>query len=102
LKGDSCKRLAIGIELSNPAVLLQKPASGGYAVPRTAMLCRNFSHLCEERPLPVVDTVYRERATFYTDQYAAYTNVISTTQHKAIPKHARKTNDIERFNITLR
>ena len=49
--------------------------------------------------LPVV---YRERATFYTDQYAVYTGVIPAAQHKAITKHARKTNHIERFNNTLR
>ena len=46
--------------------------------------------------------VYREQATFYTDQYAVYTGVIPAAQHKAITKHARKTNHIERFNNTLR
>jgi len=45
---------------------------------------------------------YREQATFYTDQYAVYTGVIPAAQHKAITKHARKTNHIERFNNTLR
>ena len=45
---------------------------------------------------------YRERATFYTDQYAAYINMIPAPQHKAITKLARKTNYIERFNNTLR
>jgi insertion element IS1 protein InsB len=49
-----------------------------------------------------IPAVYREQATFYTDQYAAYTNVIPVAQHKAITKHARKTNHIERFNNTLR
>jgi insertion element IS1 protein InsB len=45
---------------------------------------------------------YREQATFYTDQYAAYTDVIPATQPKAITKHACKTNHIEQFNNTLR
>jgi insertion element IS1 protein InsB len=49
-----------------------------------------------------IPVVYRERATFYTDQYAAYTDVIPPAQHKAITKSARKTNHIERFNNTLR
>ena len=44
----------------------------------------------------------REQATFYTDQYAAYLGVIPAAQHRAITKHARKTNHIERFNNTLR
>ena len=46
--------------------------------------------------------VYRIQATFYTDQYAVYKGVIPAAQHKAITKHARKTNHIERFNNTLR
>ena len=46
--------------------------------------------------------VYRERAIFYTDQYATYCGVIPTAQHKAITKSAHKTNHIERFNNTLR
>jgi insertion element IS1 protein InsB len=46
--------------------------------------------------------VYREQATFYTDQYAVYTGVIPSAQHNAITKHARKTNHIERFNNTMR
>jgi len=45
---------------------------------------------------------YREHALFYTDHYAVYTGVIPAAQHKAITKHARKTNPIERFNNTLR
>ena len=39
---------------------------------------------------------------FYTDQYAVYTGGIPAAQHKAITKHGRKTNHIERFNNTLR
>jgi insertion element IS1 protein InsB len=42
--------------------------------------------------------VYREQATFHTDQYDAYTGVIPAERHKAITKKARKTNHIERFN----
>jgi IS1 family transposase len=49
-----------------------------------------------------IPAVYREQATFYTAQYAAYTGVIPAAQHKAITKRARKTNHIERFNNTLR
>ena len=46
--------------------------------------------------------VYQEQAIFHTDQYDAYTGVIPAERHKAITKHARKTNHIERFNNTLR
>jgi IS1 family transposase len=49
-----------------------------------------------------IPAVYRENATFYTDQYAAYLGVIPPGQHKSVTKHARKTNHIERFNNTLR
>jgi insertion element IS1 protein InsB len=49
-----------------------------------------------------IPATYRERATFSTDQYAAYIGVIPAAQHQAISKHARKTNHIERFNNTLR
>jgi IS1 family transposase len=49
-----------------------------------------------------VSAVYRERATFYTDQYVAYIGVIPAVQHKAIAKSARKTNHSERFNNTRR
>jgi insertion element IS1 protein InsB len=46
--------------------------------------------------------VYREQATFHTDQYEVYTGIIPAGQHRAITKQARKTNHIERFNNTLR
>jgi insertion element IS1 protein InsB len=46
--------------------------------------------------------VYREQATFHTDQYDAYTGVIPVERHRAITKKARKTNHVERFNNTLR
>jgi insertion element IS1 protein InsB len=46
--------------------------------------------------------VYREQATFHTDQYDAYQGVIPAERHQAITKKARKTNHLERFNNTLR
>ena len=49
-----------------------------------------------------IPLVYREQATFHTDQYDAYTGVIPAEQHKAITKKARQTNHIERFNNALR
>jgi insertion element IS1 protein InsB len=49
-----------------------------------------------------IPLVYREQATFHTDQYDAYTGVIPAERHRAITKRARKTNHIERFNNTLR
>ena len=49
-----------------------------------------------------IPLVYREQATFHTDQYEAYTGVIPAQRHRAITKQARKTNHIERFNNTLR
>lgn len=49
-----------------------------------------------------IPLVYREHAMFHTDQYVVYQGVIPAGQHRAITKHARKTNHIERFNNTLR
>jgi IS1 family transposase len=49
-----------------------------------------------------IPPVYRQHATFYTNQYVVYEGVIPAAQHKAISKLARKTNHIERFNNTLR
>ena len=46
--------------------------------------------------------VYREQATFHTDQYEVYKGVIPAEQHRAITKQARKTNHIARFTNTLR
>jgi insertion element IS1 protein InsB len=46
--------------------------------------------------------VYREQATFHTDQDEVYKGVIPAARHRAITKQARKTNHIERFNNTLR
>jgi insertion element IS1 protein InsB len=60
------------------------------------------SHASAKQLWANLPAVYRGQATFYTDQYAVYTGVIPAAQHKAITKHARKTNHIERFNNTLR
>jgi len=49
-----------------------------------------------------IPMVYREQATFHTDQYEVYKGGIPAEQHHAITKKARKTNHIERFNTTLR
>jgi insertion element IS1 protein InsB len=60
------------------------------------------SHESAQQLWANLPAVYREQATFYTDQYAVYTGSIPAAQHKAITKHARKTNHIGRFNNTLR
>ena len=60
------------------------------------------SHASAQQLWANLPAVYREQATFYTDQYAVYTGVIPAARHKAITKHARKTNHIERFNNTMR
>jgi insertion element IS1 protein InsB len=44
----------------------------------------------------------KQKATFYTDQYAGYPGIIPATQHQAISKQFRKTHHIERLNCTLR
>jgi insertion element IS1 protein InsB len=49
-----------------------------------------------------IPEVYRQHATFYTDQYAVYAGVIPAAQHRAISKLARQTNHIERFHNTRR
>jgi IS1 family transposase len=49
-----------------------------------------------------IPAVYREQATFSTDQYAAYRDVIPAAQHQALTKYARNTNHIARFTNTLR
>jgi insertion element IS1 protein InsB len=46
--------------------------------------------------------VYRQRATFYTDQSVVYAGGIPAAQHRAISTLARTTNHLERFNNTLR
>jgi insertion element IS1 protein InsB len=49
-----------------------------------------------------IPLVYREQATFHTDRYEAYQDVIPAARHQAITKKARKTNHIERLNNTMR
>ena len=46
--------------------------------------------------------VYREQATFYTDQYEVYKGGMPAERHKAITKNARQTNHLKRFNNPLR
>jgi len=46
--------------------------------------------------------VYRQHATFYTEQSVVYAGVMPAAQHRAITKLARQTNHIERFNTTRR
>jgi IS1 family transposase len=50
----------------------------------------------------MIPQVYRQHASFYTDQYVVYKGVIPAAQHYPTGKLARKTNHIERFNNTLR
>ena len=45
---------------------------------------------------------FRERATFYTDGWAAYKEVIPAARHQVCAKSTGHTNMIERFNCTLR
>ncbi len=45
---------------------------------------------------------YRQRAIVYTDQWAAYGQVLPSKRHRQIDKGHRQTNHIERFNNTLR
>jgi insertion element IS1 protein InsB len=49
-----------------------------------------------------VPKVYQQQAVCHTDVYEVYKGVIPPERHKAITKHARQTNHIERFNNTLR
>lgn len=45
---------------------------------------------------------YREQATFHTDAWDAYNEVIPDAQHLVCAKGSGMTNTIERFNCTLR
>jgi insertion element IS1 protein InsB len=60
------------------------------------------SHRSAKRLWAKIPEVYRQHATFYTDQYAVYAGVIPAAQHRAISKLARQTNHIERFHNTRR
>ena len=55
-----------------------------------------------ERLWAQIPLVYREQATFHTDQYDAYEGVIPAERHEAITKNARTTHHLERFKNTLR
>jgi insertion element IS1 protein InsB len=46
--------------------------------------------------------VYRDHATFHTDQSEASRGVIPAERHKALTKHVRQTHHSERCNKTLR
>ncbi len=45
---------------------------------------------------------YRERATFYTDDWEAYKGIIPAARHEVCAKGSGHTNSVERFNCTLR
>ena len=49
-----------------------------------------------------IPDIYRDQATFYTDQHAAYAGVIPAQQHRAVTKQSGTVNHRERFNCTLR
>ena len=49
-----------------------------------------------------IPNVYKQNAVFYTDQYKGYPGIIPAIQHRAIAKHFRRTNHIERLHCTLR
>jgi insertion element IS1 protein InsB len=49
-----------------------------------------------------VPRAYREQATFYTDDWEAYRQVIPDERHRICAKGSGRTNSIERFNCTLR
>jgi insertion element IS1 protein InsB len=45
---------------------------------------------------------YRERATFYSDDWEAYKGVIPAERHQVCGKESGQTSGVERFNCTLR
>jgi insertion element IS1 protein InsB len=45
---------------------------------------------------------YRERATFYSDDWNAYKGVIPAERHRVCGKESGRTSGVERFNCTLR
>jgi len=46
--------------------------------------------------------VYRQCAVCYTDFWSAYENVFPSGRHRQVSKDSGKTNNIERFNCTMR
>jgi insertion element IS1 protein InsB len=59
-----------------------------------ATLRANFGSKCR--------ALDREQATFYTDDWEAYRQVIPDERHRICAKGSGHTNSIERFNCTLR
>ena len=57
------------------------------------------SHTSAEHLWAKIPQAYRQHATFYTNQYVVYEQVIPAAQRKAISKLARKTNHIARFTF---
>ena len=49
-----------------------------------------------------IPQAYREQAIFYTDGWEAYQGVIPAARHRICAKSTGHTNQIERFNCTLR
>ena len=49
-----------------------------------------------------IPLIYRQQATFDTDNWEAYKGVIPEARHQVCAKGSGKTNSIERFNCTLR
>ena len=49
-----------------------------------------------------IPQAYREHAIFYTDACEAYKGVIPAARHRICAKSTGHTNQIERFNCTLR
>ena len=49
-----------------------------------------------------IPLIYRQQASFDTDDWQAYKGVIPTSQHRVCAKGSGHTNIIERFNCTLR
>lgn len=49
-----------------------------------------------------IPAAYRQRATFYTDDWQAYKEVIPAYQHEVCAKGSGHTNGVERFNCSLR
>jgi len=49
-----------------------------------------------------IPDAYRKHATFYTDLYDSYVDIIPQDQHRRVTKQTGLTNHIERFNCTMR
>jgi hypothetical protein len=80
------------------AIRARSPEKEG-PTPSTVVSCFRAASLSRTRRY---SDKSRQQATFYTDHYAASTGVIPPEQPRAITKHPRKTNHIERFNHKLR